>query len=39
MINQYKIISKIGTGAFGKVYQVENTRTKKIFAMKKFKKS
>ena len=35
----YKIISKLGKGAFGNVYEVKNIKTNQIRAMKSIKKS
>lgn len=38
-INDFKIIAKIGEGAFGKVYLVEEIATQKQFALKCLEKS
>lgn len=35
--NQYKIMAKIGEGAFAEVYKGENVKTKEIVAIKKMK--
>ena len=37
--DNYKILSKIGKGTFGKVYEVKNKKTNQIRAMKTIKKS
>ena len=34
-MNDYKIINLIGTGSFSNIYQVQNNKTKKKFAIKK----
>ena len=36
--DNYKILSKIGKGTFGKVYEVKNKKTNQIRAMKTIKK-
>ena len=37
--DNYKLLSKIGKGAFGKVFKVQNKKTNKILALKIIKKS
>lgn len=37
-IGKYKIIKKVGEGAFGKVYQVQHLENNKIFAIKQIGK-
>ena len=34
-MNDYKIVNLIGAGAFSNIYQVQNNKTKKKFAIKK----
>ena len=38
MVNNYKILSKLGKGSFGSVYKVQNIYTEKIYAMKVIQK-
>lgn len=38
MVNNYKILSKLGKGSFGSVYKVQNIFTEKIYAMKVIQK-
>ena len=39
VIGKYRIMQKLGTGAFAQVYKAENTETKEIFAIKVFPKT
>lgn len=38
MIDNYNILRKIGSGAFGKVYLVRKKRSNKLFALKEMEK-
>ena len=38
MVNNYKILSKLGKGSFGSVYKVQDIFTEKIYAMKVIQK-